>query len=138
MNRPTYAAIRAHSKGKPVLVFVSSRRQTRLTALELIALAAAEDPQQFVLDEEAVSNQVGSEVLLCFHRASFLSSSLSLLLVVYGGVVILKHVGFVAPVVVVRCTSRRYAHASVCLSVCAFVRVMLSVCVRVVLSLIHI
>ena len=34
---------------KPVLVFVSSRRQTRLTALDLIAYAAADErPSQFV------------------------------------------------------------------------------------------
>ena len=39
MNKPTYAAIRTHSPDKPVLVFVSSRRQTRLTALDLIAHA---------------------------------------------------------------------------------------------------
>ena len=44
MNKPAFAAIRAHSASKPVLVFVSSRRQTRLTALELAALAAAEEP----------------------------------------------------------------------------------------------
>ena len=52
MNKPTYAAIRAHSKSKPVLVFVSSRRQTRLTAMELIALATADNPRQFVLGSE--------------------------------------------------------------------------------------
>ena len=43
MNKPTYGAIKAHSPHKPSLVFVSSRRQTRLTALELLALAAADD-----------------------------------------------------------------------------------------------
>ena len=43
MNKPTYGAIKAHSPHKPTLVFVSSRRQTRLTALELLALAAADD-----------------------------------------------------------------------------------------------
>lgn len=36
MNKPTYAAICTHSPTKPVLIFVSSRRQTRLTALDLI------------------------------------------------------------------------------------------------------
>ena len=43
MNRPTYSAIAAHaspaavggSRAPPVVVFVSSRRQTRLTALDL-------------------------------------------------------------------------------------------------------
>ena len=37
MNKPTYRAIITHSPDKPSLVFVSSRRQTRLTALDLIA-----------------------------------------------------------------------------------------------------
>lgn len=49
MNKPAYAAIQLHSPLKPVLVFVSSRRQTRLTALDLIAFAAAADrPRQFL------------------------------------------------------------------------------------------
>jgi activating signal cointegrator complex subunit 3 len=49
MNKPTYAAILQHSRKKPVLVFVSSRRQTRLTASDLISYCAAdENPQQFV------------------------------------------------------------------------------------------
>ena len=42
MNKPTFKAINTHSKDNPVLVFVSSRRQTRLTALDLIALCAAD------------------------------------------------------------------------------------------------
>jgi activating signal cointegrator complex subunit 3 len=38
-----------HSPLKPVLVFVASRRQTRLTALDLINHAAADEkPTQFV------------------------------------------------------------------------------------------
>ncbi|XP_031846390.1 activating signal cointegrator 1 complex subunit obelus isoform X2 [Nomia melanderi] len=43
MNKPTFQAIRQHSPSSPALVFVSSRRQTRLTALNLIAYLAAED-----------------------------------------------------------------------------------------------
>lgn len=43
MNKPTFQAIKVHSPEKPVLIFVSSRRQTRLTALDLIAFLAAED-----------------------------------------------------------------------------------------------
>ena len=42
MNRPSYKAIMTHSRNNPVLIFVSSRRQTRLTALDLIALCAAD------------------------------------------------------------------------------------------------
>ena len=53
MNKPTYAAIRQHSDTKPALVFVASRRQTRLTALELIALAAADsNGKSFVMSDE--------------------------------------------------------------------------------------
>jgi len=36
MNKPAYAATCTHSPAKLVLVFVSSRRQTRLIALDLI------------------------------------------------------------------------------------------------------
>ncbi|KAF5832046.1 Sec63 Brl domain-containing protein [Dunaliella salina] len=39
MNKPAYAAIQMHSPLKPVLIFVSSRRQTRMTALDLITCA---------------------------------------------------------------------------------------------------
>ncbi|XP_046420627.1 activating signal cointegrator 1 complex subunit 3 [Neodiprion fabricii] len=55
MNRPTFQAIRQHAPCSPSLVFVSSRRQTRLTALDLIAYLAAEnDPKQWLhmLDDE--------------------------------------------------------------------------------------
>jgi activating signal cointegrator complex subunit 3 len=49
MNKPAYACIKEHSPHKPVLIFVSSRRQTRLTALDLISSCASdEDPQQFL------------------------------------------------------------------------------------------
>lgn len=43
MNRPAFLAIMEHSRAKPALVFVSSRRQTRLTALDLISYAEATD-----------------------------------------------------------------------------------------------
>ncbi|XP_066288135.1 activating signal cointegrator 1 complex subunit 3-like [Branchiostoma lanceolatum] len=49
MNKPTFQAVRTHSPLKPALVFVSSRRQTRLTALDLIAFLAVEDnPKQWL------------------------------------------------------------------------------------------
>ncbi|CAB1334134.1 unnamed protein product, partial [Coregonus sp. 'balchen'] len=45
--------IRSHSPAKPVLIFVSSRRQTRLTALDLIAfLATEDDPKQWLHQDE--------------------------------------------------------------------------------------
>ncbi|KAJ2403754.1 activating signal cointegrator 1 complex subunit 3 [Coemansia sp. RSA 2526] len=49
MNRPAYRAIRMHSPQKPVIIFVSSRRQTRLTAQDLIAFCGMEDnPRHFL------------------------------------------------------------------------------------------
>jgi len=42
MNKPSFQAIMEFSPKKPVLIFVSSRRQTRLTALDLISLCANE------------------------------------------------------------------------------------------------
>jgi activating signal cointegrator complex subunit 3 len=43
MNKPTFQGIKQHSPTKPSLVFVSSRRQTRATALALMAFLTAED-----------------------------------------------------------------------------------------------
>lgn len=49
MNKPAYAAIKEHAPNQPVLIFVSSRRQTRLTALDLISYAAADgNPSAFL------------------------------------------------------------------------------------------
>ncbi|RWS31343.1 Activating signal cointegrator 1 complex subunit 3-like protein [Leptotrombidium deliense] len=54
MNKPTFRAIKQHSPKKPVIVFVSSRRQTRLTAFDLIAFVAQDNPKQWLhmSDEE--------------------------------------------------------------------------------------
>lgn len=49
MNKPTFQAIKQHSPDKPVLVFVSSRRQTRLTAMDLMGFVVVEDnPKQWL------------------------------------------------------------------------------------------
>ena len=49
MNRPTFLAIKTHSPDKPVIVFVASRRQTRLTAKDLINFCGMEDnPRRFI------------------------------------------------------------------------------------------
>ncbi|KAJ1661153.1 putative steryl acetyl hydrolase mug81 [Dispira simplex] len=49
MNKPAYRAIMTHSRTKPVIIFVSSRRQTRLTAQDLIAYCGQEEnPRQFL------------------------------------------------------------------------------------------
>ncbi|KNC51125.1 activating signal cointegrator 1 complex subunit 3 [Thecamonas trahens ATCC 50062] len=68
MNKPTYDAIMTHSPSAPALVFVSSRRQTRLTAQALIsACASAANPHQFLgkpFDEmEAVAELVYDSAL---------------------------------------------------------------------------
>ncbi|CAH2252491.1 activating signal cointegrator 1 complex subunit 3 isoform X1 [Pelobates cultripes] len=62
MNKPAFQAIRSHSPAKPVLIFVSSRRQTRLTALELIAFLATEnDPKQWLnMDEREMNAIIGT------------------------------------------------------------------------------
>ncbi|KAK0637336.1 Sec63 Brl domain-containing protein [Bombardia bombarda] len=54
MNRPTFLAILNHSPEKPVIVFVPSRRQTRLTAKDLINLCGMQDnPRRFLgMDED--------------------------------------------------------------------------------------
>ena len=54
MNRPTFLAIKNHSPDRPVIVFVPSRRQTRLTAKDLVNLCGMEDnPRRFLnMDEE--------------------------------------------------------------------------------------
>ncbi|XP_067094233.1 activating signal cointegrator 1 complex subunit 3 [Osmerus mordax] len=59
MNKPVFQAIRSHSPAKPVLIFVSSRRQTRLTALDLIAfLATEDDPKQWLHQDERESDDI--------------------------------------------------------------------------------
>lgn len=61
MNRPTFLAIKAHSPDKPVIVFVASRRQTRLTAKDLINFCGMEDnPRRFVgMSEEDLQLNLG-------------------------------------------------------------------------------
>lgn len=63
MNRPTFQAIRQHSPSNPSLVFVSSRRQTRLTALDLIAYLAAEDnPKQWLHMPDEEMNSILDQI----------------------------------------------------------------------------
>ncbi|KAJ1749940.1 activating signal cointegrator 1 complex subunit 3 [Coemansia sp. RSA 1821] len=53
MNRPAYRAICTHSPKKPVIIFVSSRRQTRLTAQDLMAFCGMEEnPRHFMHMDE--------------------------------------------------------------------------------------
>lgn len=43
MAKPTYLAITTYSASKPAIVFVPSRKQSRLTAVELLTFCAADD-----------------------------------------------------------------------------------------------
>lgn len=53
MNKPIYTHILTLSPDRPVLIFVSSRRQTRITAQALISLCVNDDqPQRFILKKE--------------------------------------------------------------------------------------
>jgi activating signal cointegrator complex subunit 3 len=62
MNKPSYAAITTYSPTKPVLIFVSSRRQTRLTALDLISYCSGDDnPKRFLnLPPDVINNYIAS------------------------------------------------------------------------------
>jgi activating signal cointegrator complex subunit 3 len=63
MNKPAFQAIKTHSPTKPVLIFVSSRRQTRLTALDLVAFLVGEDnPKQWLHISEAALEQTLTRV----------------------------------------------------------------------------
>ena len=63
MNKPTYLAIRSHSPKKPVIVFVSSRRQTRLTAQDLISLCANDDnPRMFLRMPEDEMEMISTQI----------------------------------------------------------------------------
>ena len=42
MAKPVYHAIKKHSSKKPVIVFVPSRKQTRLTAIDILTFCAAD------------------------------------------------------------------------------------------------
>jgi activating signal cointegrator complex subunit 3 len=60
MNKPCFQDIKIHSPDKPVLIFVSSRRQTRLTALDLISCLANEgNPKQWLtMPEHEINNLI--------------------------------------------------------------------------------
>lgn len=61
MNKPAFMAIKQHSPTKPVLIFVASRRQTRLTALDIIHLCGMEEnPRRFLkIDEDELATYAG-------------------------------------------------------------------------------
>lgn len=63
MNKPCYAAIKQYSPDRPSLIFVASRRQTRLTAFDIINYAAAdENPKAFLGCDESYIDAVASSI----------------------------------------------------------------------------
>ncbi|CAF0861832.1 unnamed protein product [Brachionus calyciflorus] len=63
MNKPCFQEIQIHSPAKPVLIFVSSRRQTRLTALDLISYLALDSrPKQWLNMPESEINLLINQV----------------------------------------------------------------------------
>ena len=56
MNKPAFNHIKKFSEGKPVIVFVSSRRQTRLTASDLIAFCQMQnrDRSPYILCDQKI------------------------------------------------------------------------------------
>ena len=46
MNKPAFNHIKRFSDGKPVIIFVSSRRQTRLTANDIISYSQMENKER--------------------------------------------------------------------------------------------
>lgn len=57
MSKPAYLAIREHSPTKPVIVFVSSRRQCRLTVDDLLTHYLADDKPDLFLNIESAELQ---------------------------------------------------------------------------------
>ncbi|CAD7928197.1 unnamed protein product [Amoebophrya sp. A120] len=57
MSRPVYQAIKNNSGTKPVIVFVSDRKQCRLTSIDLLLHAASDDtPKRFLrVKDEAIA-----------------------------------------------------------------------------------
>ncbi|KAK9453183.1 Sec63 Brl domain-containing protein [Dipodascopsis uninucleata] len=72
MNKPAFMAIKSHSPTKPALIFVASRRQTRLTASDLINFCGMEEnPKRFL-------NMSEDELLRVLEQISDESLKLSL------------------------------------------------------------
>lgn len=66
MAKPVYHAIMKHSPSKPAVVFVPSRRQTRLTAIDILTFCAADVvPQRSVSVTMRSSVRLGVVTLSC-------------------------------------------------------------------------
>ena len=77
MTKPVYHAIVKHSARKPAIVFVPSRKQTRLTAIDILTFCAADtQPTRFLhVGEEAlqpyvdkISDKVGQKFSIIKRR----------------------------------------------------------------------
>lgn len=81
MNKPCFKGILTHSPEKPVLIFVASRRQTRLTALDLVAFLASDpNPKQWLhINEAEVKNDFIVVVFLFLFSLNFHSGFICLL-----------------------------------------------------------
>lgn len=63
MNKPCFAAIKEMSPTKPTLIFVASRRQTRLTAFDIISYAASEEnPKRFLGCDEVFAEAMAAKI----------------------------------------------------------------------------
>lgn len=63
MNKPCFAAIKDYSPEKPALIFVASRRQTRLTAFDIISNAAADEtPKRFLRCPEHYIESIAAQI----------------------------------------------------------------------------
>jgi len=70
MAKPTYHSILKHAVKKPVIVFVPSRKQTRLTAIDILTFCAADmQPNRFLHTSESKLAPVLEKMtdkVLCF------------------------------------------------------------------------
>jgi activating signal cointegrator complex subunit 3 len=63
MNKPCYAAVKQYAPDRPSLIFVASRRQTRLTAFALISFAAGdENPKAFLGCDDAYIDAIAASI----------------------------------------------------------------------------
>lgn len=64
INRPLYSTINRYSSKKPVLVFVSSRRQTLLTARDLLRLASLDGKNDMFADTGITNSNISRQLRL--------------------------------------------------------------------------
>ena len=75
MVKPVYQAINRHSESKPAIVYVPSRKQTRVTAIDIITyMLAAKQPGRFLhvtsADLDPFLQQLTDKVCVCVMKCS--------------------------------------------------------------------